>query len=479
MLVSPMSLPPPPQSARWATTPAQRDAPPPAQRVGLALEPGERFLWAWSSLMVTGALGVAWPAFEAITWLLLVSLLLGSAWDGWRAGDPRALRPARWIGERAWQGAPTDVTLAFHAPRAMRIEVVDTLPPEARTLEGHLELCLRLDLPAGQRAEVAAQLRFVRLGEARFGRLAIRSHGPLGLVRRRARVPVPTSVRVLPPLLEIQREATRSLRLALQSAALRGRASAEGLEFDCLREYARGDDPRCIDWKASARTHTLRTRRYAPERLQECWVVLDGARALFGHLEEREDAPPRFQGAVRAALSLAAAALAQGDRVGLMCHGASLRAYVPPAAGPEQLMRLAQPLFDEQSRPEEFDAAAWTRRIEQDRARHAAIFLFTDVSDRESAAALLHAVQGLRGRRRVTLLCLQDPALARLREETVARGDEAWRWALEHVLAHRRAALRALRAAGADVVDLDLRDSARAVADAYLRSKRAGLPGKR
>ena len=29
----------------------------------------------------------------------------------------------------------------------------------------------------------------------------------------------------------------------------------QGTEFDCLREYVRGDDVRSIDWRATARRH--------------------------------------------------------------------------------------------------------------------------------------------------------------------------------------------------------------------------------
>ena len=48
-------------------------------------------------------------------------------------------------------------------------------------------------------------------------------------------------------------------------------------EFESLREYRRGDDPRLIDWKATARRGDLIVRRMMPETRQDVALLLDGA----------------------------------------------------------------------------------------------------------------------------------------------------------------------------------------------------------
>ncbi len=54
-----------------------------------------------------------------------------------------------------------------------------------------------------------------------------------------------------------------------------------GTDFDDLRHYTAGDDLRHIDWKASARTHTLHTRLYREEKEYRVTIVADIRRSMF------------------------------------------------------------------------------------------------------------------------------------------------------------------------------------------------------
>ncbi len=73
----------------------------------------------------------------------------------------------------------------------------------------------------------------------------------------------------------------------LSTHALRGEQSSRfrgsGLDFEDLRPYQPGDDPRRIDWRASARLRKPFVRLYAETRLATTWIVLDrGASMRFG-----------------------------------------------------------------------------------------------------------------------------------------------------------------------------------------------------
>lgn len=48
-----------------------------------------------------------------------------------------------------------------------------------------------------------------------------------------------------------------------------------GLEFDQLREYSYGDDPRFIDWKASSRLNTLYSKQFIEDKDANCLIVID------------------------------------------------------------------------------------------------------------------------------------------------------------------------------------------------------------
>jgi uncharacterized protein (DUF58 family) len=58
-------------------------------------------------------------------------------------------------------------------------------------------------------------------------------------------------------------------------AAVRGARPGDGFAFDRLREYAAGDDPRRIDWSATARIGALQTRVYVEETVLVLAALVD------------------------------------------------------------------------------------------------------------------------------------------------------------------------------------------------------------
>jgi len=59
-------------------------------------------------------------------------------------------------------------------------------------------------------------------------------------------------------------------------------------DFHGLREYATGDEPRTIHWRASARTDTLMVKQHAVEGLHQCTVVFDPTPATHGSIANFE-----------------------------------------------------------------------------------------------------------------------------------------------------------------------------------------------
>src|SRR5690606_10319481 len=105
-----------------------------------------------------------------------------------------------------------------------------------------------------------------------------------------------------------------------------------------------GDDPRLVEHKVSARRGALVVKKTRPETRQDVVVCLDLGRQLLGAAAgegvDDDAGAPRLDSAVNAALTLAAAALSRGDRVGLCAFAADVTTWVPPAPGRSQLRRL-------------------------------------------------------------------------------------------------------------------------------------------
>lgn len=145
----------------------------------------------------------------------------------------------------------------------------------------------------------------------------------------------------LPALLrEVRRIEAESARLvaSLQSGAWASRFRGAGIEFDEVREYVPGDDPRAVDWNVTARHARLCVKRYVDERERTIAFLLDRSASMsasFGGLSAR-------QAAARVIAALGLAAAADHDRVALFAGAAAVDHMVRPTAGPLHALRLVR-----------------------------------------------------------------------------------------------------------------------------------------
>lgn len=75
----------------------------------------------------------------------------------------------------------------------------------------------------------------------------------------------------------LPRQPVTSLLAGGHASKVRGR----GLDFDEIRKYQLGDDPRTIDWKVTARTRTPHARVYTEERERPVLFVVDQRLDMF------------------------------------------------------------------------------------------------------------------------------------------------------------------------------------------------------
>jgi uncharacterized protein (DUF58 family) len=114
----------------------------------------------------------------------------------------------------------------------------------------------------------------------------------------------------------------RALLLGSYRSSHRGR----GLEFEEVRPYVAGDDPRSIDWRVTARRGRVHTKLFREERERPVWLLVDlNPSMFFGSRTQLKS-----MAAVRAAALLAWVAALGADRVGAVIGGApSIRVLAP------------------------------------------------------------------------------------------------------------------------------------------------------
>lgn len=106
----------------------------------------------------------------------------------------------------------------------------------------------------------------------------------------------------------LPRQPARSVLNGRHASRLRGR----GLNFEELRTYLPGDDPRSIDWRVTARTGTPHVRVYTEERDRPALLLVDQRVSMFFGTKFAMKSVIAAEAAAIAAHRL----LAQGDRIG-------------------------------------------------------------------------------------------------------------------------------------------------------------------
>jgi uncharacterized protein (DUF58 family) len=397
---------------------------------------------------------------------LLLVLVVAEAAVLYRLPLPRLVRSAP---ARVPLGAVADVQLEIVNDAAVRRYVVWTDDPGPGLRHDGADT-MEADLPARGVVVQVYRLRGTERGRTALGDVHFRVRGPLQLLWRRGRSAARDEIVVQPGLRELHRHRLLALRQRTGAGSRRIREIGEGREFERLQEYTRGDDPRHIDWKATARRAQLIVRKYEAERSQSIMLAIDAGRLMMERFDDRE----RLDHALAAALVVADVARAFGDAVGVLLFADRVQAFLPPAR--HSLARVADVLASVEARRVEPDYPAVFHYLGRQLRRRSLVVLFTDVIDGRASASLLEHL-AVSARRHLPLIAalrnieLDAASLAPVTDEAAAYH----RAAAEELLQARTVALAAVRRHGVLVADVRPEAATAETLARYLEVKRRGL----
>jgi uncharacterized protein (DUF58 family) len=166
-----------------------------------------------------------------------------------------------------------------------------------------------------------------------IGPLVARVRDPFGLYLTEKKLG-PETLSVMPRPERLRGVQLRPRHVGPWPGVVSSRVLGLGTEFYSMREYVPGDDPKRINWKASARYNELIVNEAEAERVTDVMVVLDTDVTFFGTKESE-----LFEREVHAAASLTRLLLRQGNRVGLVLQGGE-RGSIPAGFGKRHERRI-------------------------------------------------------------------------------------------------------------------------------------------
>ncbi len=150
-----------------------------------------------------------------------------------------------------------------------------------------------------------------------------------------------------------------------------------GMEFSEVREYLPGDDVRTIDWNVTSRTGSLHVKKYIEERELTVQLVVDVSRSGdFGSV-----ARSKLETAAEVAAVLAFSAVRNNDRVGLVLFTDEIEVHVPPAKGPEHVLRVVREVLCHEPHGRATNIAKALQSVTRSLKKRSIVFLISDFLD--------------------------------------------------------------------------------------------------
>jgi uncharacterized protein (DUF58 family) len=337
------------------------------------------------------------PRFEVFFWLFWISFSLLLGYDALLSTQIPFVEVS--LPKQLFIGEEAQATLVLKDLREVTAKL-DTQAPivsrEASSVPTEAGALLQIPLTAERR------------GPGEITALWLRWASSLGLFYRSACFTLQAPLPVLLNLPKVQKQALHFIsgRTTLSGPQIE-KFYGDGSEFDSLREFVSGLDPRMIDWRSSARHNKLLFRQCRAERDRQLLIAVD-----TGHLmAEPLNGAPRLDHALHAAMLLSYIGARAGDRVGFFAFDEVPRAYVVPTAGSRSISPILQKASELTYQATETNFTVCLAELCSRLTRRTLIVVLTEFIDTTTAELMIENIQRTAKRHLVLFVALRDPVL--------------------------------------------------------------------
>jgi uncharacterized protein (DUF58 family) len=472
-----------------------------------------------SRFFVALVLGFLWvgPAWWDLRFLYAIAawdVLVIAAWlnDWLRLPRPEQMEVSRTWSKPLAQAETSEVTLQIRCATKTRLKVSldEDLPPalagasssdaaspgQVAAVQNDSQ---RIGQPAVPRLECAMDalgtasvtysVRPLERGDIQVGGTYLRFQSPLKLAERWCFADLKQVVRAYPNMQEAKEHTfylIRSRQIELEKRLKRLRGA--GREFENLREYREGDEPRDICWTATARRGKLITKVHAVERSQTVEIVIDAGRLMTAKVKPGRQGASKIRSgraaatltkldyAVMGALGIAQVALYSGDKVGLLAYGRKRQYPLSPGRGTPHLRAILESLAIVRGESSEADHARAADSLLKRQRRRTLVIWLTDLAETAGTPEVIESAARLLRQHLVLFVAITQPELHELVACRPGSESEMYRYVAALEMIQRRELLRRrLSQQGAIAIELEPGQLAAGLITQYLEVKERGM----
>jgi uncharacterized protein (DUF58 family) len=183
-------------------------------------------------------------------------------------------------------------------------------------------------------------------GEYNFGVTNIFVRTPLQLVIRHYKS-TPSCMRpVFPSFIQMRKYELLAISNRLEEIGIKKtRKLGHQMEFDHIRDYVIGDDPRSVNWKATARKNTLMVNHFQDENSQQVYSIINMGRTM----KMPFDGMTLLDYSINASLVISNTALRKSDKAGILTFSDKIHSFIKAKKTSGQIKTILELLYNQKT----------------------------------------------------------------------------------------------------------------------------------
>ncbi|MDR2955337.1 MAG: DUF58 domain-containing protein [Prevotella sp.] len=263
------------------------------------------------------------------------------------------------------------ITVTNRYPFAARINIVEEVPFQFQKRN----LSFKMTLGADRSEVFYYDLRPTQRGIYQFGAVNIYVSGILRLISRRYTFDNHKDVAVYPSFIEMHKYELMAASHRLTDYGIkRIRRIGHATEFDQIKHYTIGDDPRTINYKATARMNQLMVNTYQEEKSQPVYCLIDKGRTMKMPFNEMT----LLDYAINSTLMVCSTALNKGDKAGLITFSKNIDEVLPAERQRRQRNKILETLYSQKTDFKESDYERLYTTIRRKVTQRSLMILYTN-----------------------------------------------------------------------------------------------------
>ena len=307
---------------------------------------------------------------------------------------------------------PVRVEVRNRYPVGVHCRLIDEIPVEFQ----NRHISFSLNMMPGEQQGINYTLRPTKRGAYGFGKVRAFISTRLSLVERRYSFDLEREVAVYPSFMMMHRyELMAYGNYHPENGAIRTRALGGNMAFEQIKPYVVGDDPRTVNWKATAKHNHLMVNTYTEERSQQIYCLVDKGRTM----QSPFNGMTMLDHAINTILTLSNVILKKGDRAGLITFSNTSRNCVKADNRVGQLNRISEFLYRLETHYQESDFEKLYISVVRQIPTRSLLILFTNFDTVTGMQRHLSALRRLASRHLVLIVLFENSELNKALERPV------------------------------------------------------------